>query len=89
LAVYNPDKSPEQAEYMNPSNEEAYILDTNDDVIVNGCNYRIVSYSTPESMNDLEIEYSSSALRDNIINIVGEDGLILYERARAEKVIRS
>jgi hypothetical protein len=40
-------------------------------------------------MNDLEIEYSSSALRDNIINIVGEDGLILYERARAEKVIRS
>lgn len=89
LAVYNPDKSIDQVEYMNPSDEEAYILDTNDDVIVNGCNYRIVSYSTPESENDLEIEYSSSALRDNIINIVNEDGLILYERARAEKVIRS
>jgi hypothetical protein len=48
LAVFK--KDPDRKDnyiYLNPAEEDdknQYLLDINDDVITNGCNYRIVSY---------------------------------------------
>jgi hypothetical protein len=63
-------------------------LDTNEDVITNGCNYRITGWIDSDGKTGT-VEYSESALKDNLINIVEIGTLSIYERARAEKVVRS
>ena len=76
-------------EYKIPADERYYTLDANEDILTSGCNYRIVSYTDPSDNSKRKVEYSNSALKDNLINIVQVGGLTIYERGRAEKVIRS
>ena len=70
--------------YVSPSMESKYVLDVNEDVITNGCNYRVLYYGSNH-----KIEYADSSFKDNLINIVDLNGLQIYEHARAEKVVRS
>ena len=76
-------------QYVNPADEQFYVLDTNEDVITNGCNYRIIGWIDSETGKTGKVEYSSSSLKDNLINIIEIGTLSIYERARAEKVVRS
>ena len=65
--------------YQDPSiNPEAYKTDTNEDIIINACNY-----TTVDNVLFLNLEEKS-----NIPNIV-ENELLVYDRARGEKVIKS
>ena len=85
----------ENGKYLNPAEKEIenkYLLDINNDVITNGCNYRILGYfekGDDEGQKPREVRYSESATKNSIMNIIGSSGLNIYDRARAEKVVRS
>ena len=86
LAVFEFDES-DKPMYIGPDQMEKYLLDVNEDVIVNGCNYRILDYENKGELH--KIAYADSALKDNLINIIDLEGLRIYEHGRAEKVVRS
>lgn len=65
--------------YQDPSiNPEAYKTDANEDIIINACNY-----ATVDNVLFLNLEEKS-----NIPNII-ENELLVYDKARGEKVIKS
>jgi hypothetical protein len=69
LAVFEKDAKGKPI-YIPPSMESKYVLDVNEDVITNGCNYRILYYGSNH-----KIEYADSSFKDNLINIVDLNGL--------------
>ena len=48
LAVFGQRENADGVEYKDPAYDDFYTLDTNEDVITNGCNYRITGYKNPQ-----------------------------------------